>query len=193
MIHRVKGFSIVKEAEADVFLESPCFLYDATKVGNLISGSCAFSKSSLYIWKFSVHILLKPSLKNFEHNLASMWNEQNSVVVWTSFGIVLFWDWNKNWPFSVLWPLLSFPLPKAHLTSHSRMPGSRRVTTPLLLSRSFRPFLYSSAVYSCHLFLICSASVRSLLFIIKHILIEYLLYARTICRYQRQITCPLEV
>ena len=104
-----KSFSVVDEAEVDIFLEFSSFLHDPTNVGNLISGSCAFSKSSLYIWKFSVHILLKPSLKNFEHNLASMWNEQNSVVVWTSFGIVLFWDWNKNWPFSVLWPLLSFP------------------------------------------------------------------------------------
>ena len=162
-------------------------------VGSLISASSSFSKPCLYIWMFSVHVLLKPSLKDFEHNLASMWNECNCAVVWTFFGIALTWDRNENWPFPVLWPLLSFPLPKAHLTSHSRMPGSRRVTTPLLLSRSFRPFLYSSAVYSCHLFLICSASVRSLLFIIKHILIEYLLYARTICRYQRQITCPLEV
>ena len=69
VIHIVKGFSIVKEAELDVFLEFPCFLY---AVGNLISGSSAFFQSSLYIWKFSVYILLKPSLKNFEHYLASM-------------------------------------------------------------------------------------------------------------------------
>ena len=67
VIHRVKGLSIVNEAEADVFLESSCFFYDLTDVGNLISGSCAFSKSSLNIWKFSVHMLLKPSLENFEH------------------------------------------------------------------------------------------------------------------------------
>ena len=60
MIHIVKGFSIVNEAEADVFLEFPCFLYDPTNVGNLISGSSAFSKPSLNIWKFSVHIMLKP-------------------------------------------------------------------------------------------------------------------------------------
>ena len=62
VIHTVKGFGIVNEAEVDVFLEFPCFLYDPTKVGNMISGSSAFSKSSLYIWKFSVHVLLKPSL-----------------------------------------------------------------------------------------------------------------------------------
>ena len=67
VIHAVKGFSKVNEAEVDVFLEFPCFLYDSINVGNLISGSSAFSKSSLYIWKFSVHILLKPSLKDFEH------------------------------------------------------------------------------------------------------------------------------
>ena len=72
MIHTVKGFIIVNEAKVDVFLEFPCFLYDPTNVGNLISGSSAFSKSSLYIWKFSVHVLLKPSLKDFEHYHASM-------------------------------------------------------------------------------------------------------------------------
>ena len=67
VIHMVKGFSIVIEAEVDVFLEFPCFIYDPTDVGNMISGSSAFSKSSLYIWKFSIHILLKPSLKDFQH------------------------------------------------------------------------------------------------------------------------------
>ena len=70
----VKDFSIVNEAEVDVFLEFPCFFYDSTDVGNLISGSSALSKSTLYIWKFSVHMLLKPTLKDFEHNLASIWN-----------------------------------------------------------------------------------------------------------------------
>ena len=72
VIHTVKGFSIVSEAEVDVFLEFPCFLYDSVDIGNLMSGSSAFSKSSLYIWKFSVHVLLKPSWKDFEHYLASM-------------------------------------------------------------------------------------------------------------------------
>ena len=72
MSHRVKGFGIVKEAEIGVFLELSCFFYDPAYVGNLISGSSAFTKSSLYIWKFSVHILLKPSLKDFEHNLAGV-------------------------------------------------------------------------------------------------------------------------
>ena len=77
MIHTVKGFSIVNESEVGIFLEFPCFLYDQTDVGNLISGSSAFSKSSLYIWKFSAHILLKPSLKDLEHYLAC---EMSAIV-----------------------------------------------------------------------------------------------------------------
>ena len=72
VIHTVKGFSIVNEAEVGVFLEFPCFLCDPTNAGNLISGSSAFSKPSLYIWKVSVHILLTLSLKNSEPNFASM-------------------------------------------------------------------------------------------------------------------------
>ena len=70
VIYRVKGFSVVNEA--DVFLELSCFFNDPMDVGNLISRSSAFSKASLYIWKFSVHVLLKTSLKGFEHNLSSM-------------------------------------------------------------------------------------------------------------------------
>ena len=72
VIHTVKGFSVVNEAEVDVFLELSCFFYDPADVDNLISGSSAFSKSSLNIWKLSVHILLKPSLENFEHYFTSM-------------------------------------------------------------------------------------------------------------------------
>ena len=70
--HTVKDFSITNEAEVDVFLEFSCFFYDPADVGNLISGSSAFSKSSLNIWKFSVHVLMKPSLENFEHYFARM-------------------------------------------------------------------------------------------------------------------------
>ena len=81
MFHTVKGLSVVNEAEVDIFLEFPCFFYDQTDVGNLISDSSAFSKSSLYMWKLSVHVLLKPSLENFEHYLASVWDECNFVVV----------------------------------------------------------------------------------------------------------------
>ena len=126
--------------------------------------------------------------------------EFNCRATWTFFGIALLWDWNENWLFPVLWPLLSLQicwhiecsnltassfriwsssagipspplalfvamLPQAHLTSCSRMSGSRWVTTPLWLSGSLRAFLYSSSVYSCHLFLISSASVMSLPFL----------------------------
>ena len=76
----------------DIFLEFP-----------------AFSESSLNIWKFLVHVLLKPSLESFERYFAGMWKEYNCAVVWKFFGIDFLWDWNENWPFPVLWPLLSFP------------------------------------------------------------------------------------
>ena len=105
VIHTVKYCSLVSEAEVDVFLELPCLLYDPMDVGNLISGSSTFSRSNLYIWKFSVHILLKPNLKDFEHNLASTWNY---MIIWTFFGITLLQDWNENWSLLVLWPLLIF-------------------------------------------------------------------------------------
>ena len=87
MIHIVKGFSVVNEEEVDVFMAISCFFYDQVDVCNLIYASSAFSKSSFYILKFSVHLLLKPSLKDFEHYFASMWNECNCAVVWTFFGI----------------------------------------------------------------------------------------------------------
>ena len=72
MIHIVKGFGVVNKAEADVLLELSCFIYDPTDVGNLISGSSTFSKSSLNIWKFLGHIMLKPCLENFENYFASV-------------------------------------------------------------------------------------------------------------------------
>ena len=109
MIHTVKGFNIENEAEVEFFLEFPCFFYDPGDVGNLMSGCLALSKSSLYIWNFTVHILLKSSLEDFEHYLASMWNEHTCMVVWAFFGIAFLWDWHENWPFPVLWPLLRFP------------------------------------------------------------------------------------
>ena len=118
VIHTVTGFSVVNEAEVDIFLEFPCLFYDPMDAGNLISGSSAFSKSSLCIWKFLVHILLKTSLKNCEQYLASMWNEHNCTIVWTFFGIAFLWDWNENWPFPVLWPLLSFPNWLAYWMQH---------------------------------------------------------------------------
>ena len=200
MIHTVKGFGVVTKAEIDVFLELSCFFHDPADVGNLTSGSFAFSKTSLSIREFTVHILLKVSLKDFEHNLTSIWNEKYFMLVWIFFVIALHWDWNKNWPLPVLWPQLSFPnlltydcstltalslgilnsstripspplalfvvmLLNTHLTSHSRMFASWWVITPSLLSGSFRSFLYSSSMYSYHLFLISFASVRSILFL----------------------------
>ena len=202
MILTVKDFGIVNKAEIDVFLELSCFFYDPTDVANLISASSAFSKSSLNIWKFTVHIPLKPSLENFEHYFASMWDECNcvllpgkshgwrslvgcspwgrwgsdtteglhfdfslsctgegngnplqcsclenprdggawwaaiygvtqsqtrlkrlsssssSVVVWVFFSVAFLWDWNENWPFPVLRPLLSFPNLLAYWVQH---------------------------------------------------------------------------
>ena len=87
VIHIVKGFGIVNKAEVDVFLELSCFFDDLSDVYSLISG--AFSKTSLNIWKFTVHILLKPGMENFEHYFTSVWNECNCVIVWAFFGIHL--------------------------------------------------------------------------------------------------------
>ena len=117
VIHTVKGFGIVNKAE-DVFLELSCFFDDPSDVGNLISGSSAFSKTSLNIWKVMVHILLKPGLENFEHYFSSVWDECNCTVLWTFFGISFLWDWNENWPFPILWPLLSFPSLLAYWVQH---------------------------------------------------------------------------
>ena len=118
VIHTVKGFGIVNKIEIDVFLEVSCFLDDPAVVGNLISGSSAFSKTSLNIREFTVHMLLKPGLENFEHYFTSMWDECNCAVVSAFFGIALLWDWNENWPFPVLWPLLSFPNLLAYWVQH---------------------------------------------------------------------------
>ena len=81
VIHIVKGFGIVDKAEIDVFLELSCFFDDSADVGNLISVSSAFSKTSLNIWNFMVHVLLKPGLENFEHYFTSMWDECSCVVI----------------------------------------------------------------------------------------------------------------
>ena len=105
-------------AAADVFLEFSCFFDDSVNVGNLISGSSAFYKSSLNIWKFLIHVLLRPSLENLGHYFASMWNEYNCAVVWTFFGAACLWNWNENWSFPVLWPLLSFPNLLAYWVQH---------------------------------------------------------------------------
>ena len=87
LVHIVKGFGIVKKAEIDIFLELSCFFNDPADAGNLISGSSAFSKSSWNIWKFTVHVLLKPELENFERYFTSTWDECSCAVVWAFFGI----------------------------------------------------------------------------------------------------------
>ena len=100
VIHMVKGFGILNKAEVDVFLELSCFFDNPMDVGNLFSYSSAFSKSSLNIWNFCCTVvLLKPGLENFEHSLATVWDECNCAVVWAFFGIAFLWDLNENWPF----------------------------------------------------------------------------------------------
>ena len=98
VIHTVKGFGIVNKAEIDVFLELRCFFCDPMDVGNLISGCSAFSKTSLNICKFSVHVLLKTCLENFEPYFGSMWDECNCAVVWKS-------RWIDEW---VLFPICQY-------------------------------------------------------------------------------------
>ena len=172
-------------------------------------------------------LLLKPGLENFEHYLTIMWDECNCVVVWAFFDIAFHWDWNENWPFPVLWPLLSFPnllaywvrtftassfriwnssigisspllvlfvvmLPKAHLTSHSRMSVSRWVIIASWLSGLWRWFLYSFSVYSCHLFLISSASVRSKPFIVLYWAYFHMKYSLCISNFlKRSLVFPI--
>ena len=112
VIHTVKGFGIVNKAEVDVFLEISCFFNDPTDVGNLISGSSTFSKSSLNIWKFTVHVLLKPGLENFEHYFTSVWDECNCAVVWAFLALPIFGIGMKTdlfqscghcWVFQICW------------------------------------------------------------------------------------------
>ena len=87
VIHTVKGFHVVNKVEVDVFLELSCFFDNPTDLGDLITGSSAFSKSSLNIWKLIIHVLLKPGLENFEHYFTSTWDECNCAVVWAFFCI----------------------------------------------------------------------------------------------------------
>ena len=103
VIYTVKDFGVVSKAEVDVFLELSFFFNDPMDVGNLISGSSDSSKSSMNIWEFSVHVMLKPCLENFEHYFVIVWDECNFVVVWTFFGIAVLLDWHESWPFPCCW------------------------------------------------------------------------------------------
>ena len=96
MIHTIKGFSVGDETEIDVFLKSPCFLDNPANVGNLISSSSSFSKPILDIWKFLVPMMLKPSMKDFKHDLTSMGEEYNCLMVSTFFGITLLGNWDED-------------------------------------------------------------------------------------------------
>ena len=96
MIHTVKGFNIVNKIEVDVLLEFPCLLYDPANVGNLISDFYSFSKSSLDIWKFLAHIILKPSMQHLKHDLTSMRGECNCPMVSTFFSTTLLGNWNED-------------------------------------------------------------------------------------------------
>ena len=109
VIHTVKDFGIVNKAEIDFFLELLLFWWSSRCWQFNLWFLCLFS-TSLNIWKFMVDIWLKPGLENFKHYFTSVWYECNCAVVWAFFGIAFLWDWNENWPFLVLWPLLSFPL-----------------------------------------------------------------------------------
>ena len=126
--HMVKGFGIVKKAEVDIFLELSCFFDDPTNVGNLITGSSAFSKSSLNIWKFTVHILLKPGLENFDHYFASVWDECSCAgvcrrlsILWHCLSLGLGWKLTFSSPvataeFSKFAGMLSAALSQHHLS-----------------------------------------------------------------------------
>ena len=96
MIHTVKGFGVVSETEIDVFLKYPCFLYNPANVGNLISSSSSLSKPSLDIWKFLVHIMLKPSMQDFKHDLTSMGDEYDCLIVSTLFSTILLGNWDED-------------------------------------------------------------------------------------------------
>ena len=125
VIHTVKGFGVVNKVEVDVFLKLSCFFNDPTDVGNLISGSSAFSKSSLNILKFMVHVLLKPGLENFEHYFASVWGEYNYAVVWTFWRLEISSKMSCSWN-STVYSLfrLASSLSNLHLSSFSWLDSS---------------------------------------------------------------------
>ena len=148
----VKGFGVVNKA--DVFLELSCFFYDPTDVGNLISSSSAFSKFSLNMWKFTIHVLLKPGLENFEHYLVSMWNECNCAVVWEFFGIGmktdLFQFCGHCWVFQICWHIECNTLTASSFRIwNSDLKSLMRYFTPLLRTKSCK----YSVVFNTHIWI----------------------------------------
>jgi len=142
VIHTVKGFGMDSKAEVDVFLEPSCFFCGPADVGNFTSGSSAFSKTSLNIWKVTVHILLKPGLENFEHYFASVWDECNCAVVWALFGNAFLWDWNAN-VLCLIKPMIKTP--GGHKWKIYRLCGPRTVMERL------SEWWYSKNVRTWHL------------------------------------------
>ena len=105
VVHTVKGFSIISEADGNVFWDS----LPLSMIQWMLAIWSLVPQTRLHIWKFSVHVVLKLSLKDFEHYLASKWDELYCVIGRAFFGIAFLLDWNENWPFPALWPLMSFP------------------------------------------------------------------------------------
>ena len=129
--------------------------------------SFALSKTCLNIWKFTVHVLLKPSLENFEHYFTSVWDECNRVAVWALFGIAFLWDWNENWPFPVLWPLLSFPKLLAYWVQHFHS----TIFLQYCIVFAFQIFktLIVYYIWSCESLSCCDE--KEVLFIMVHVLL----------------------
>ena len=148
MIHTVKGFGIVNKAKIDVFLNSLAFsmIHRVLAIWYLVP--LPFLKPAWTSGSSQVHTLLKPGLENFEHYFTSVWDECNCAVVWAFFGIAFLWDWNENWPFPVLWPLLSFPNLLAYWVQHfhSIIFQDLNIIHPQMPEPCFlvaRPFLFS--------------------------------------------------
>ena len=120
VIYTVKGFVIANKAEVDAFFKIILLFLWSNDVFNLISSSSAFSKSSLNIWNFSIHVLLKPGWRILSITLLVCKMSAICAIVWVFFGIAFLWDWNENWPFPVLWTrkLLSFPNLLAYCMQH---------------------------------------------------------------------------
>ena len=156
VIHRVKGFFCSQWSRSRFFkILSFSVIQQMLAIWYLVPLS---SKPSLYIWKFSVHLLLKSSLKDFEHNLTSMQNKGNCMVVCTFFGTALLWDWNENWPFPVLWSLLSFPLFLTCWVQHVRASSVRILNSSAgISSPSLAMFILMLPIY---MLIICPMTTR---------------------------------